>query len=52
MREIINLQVGQCGNNVGLKFVQKILEEHGIDNDGNYTGTNDYQRQRIDVFFA
>ena len=52
MREIINLQVGQCGNNVGLKFVQKILEEHGIDNDGTYTGTNDYQRQRIDVFFA
>lgn len=51
MREIVNIQLGQCGNAIGLKFLEKILEEHGIDKEGNYVGTNDYQRQRTDVFF-
>jgi tubulin beta len=44
MREIINLQIGQCGINVGQQFLEKILEEHGIDKDGTYVGISDYQR--------
>jgi len=36
MREIVHLQVGQCGNQIGAKFWQVISEEHGIDGCGAY----------------
>ena len=31
MREIVHLQAGQCGNQIGAKFWEVISEEHGID---------------------
>ena len=34
MREIVHLQVGQCGNQIGNKFWEVIAEEHGIDPTG------------------
>merc|ERR1711959_231500 len=43
MREIVSLQVGQCGNQIGAAFWQTISQEHGISNDGHYTGTTDAQ---------
>lgn len=51
MREIINLQVGQCGNQIGSKFWQTICGEHGLDPTGKYVGKNDLELQRMDVYF-
>lgn len=34
MREIVHLQVGQCGNHIGSKFWEVISEEHGINEIG------------------
>jgi len=51
MREIVHLQVGQCGNQIGTKFWQVISEEHGIDASGIYKGTDDLQIERINVYY-
>ncbi|ELQ74087.1 Beta tubulin [Trachipleistophora hominis] len=51
MREIIHLQSGQCGNQIGTKFWEVISEEHGINNLGQYTGTKDNQLDRISVYY-
>lgn len=52
MREIVHLQVGQCGNQIGCKFWEIIAEEHGIDKDGAYAGKQPNQLERIDVYFT
>ncbi|KAM5387259.1 hypothetical protein ACJA88_001611 [Fusarium oxysporum] len=52
MREIVHVQVGQCGNQVGSSFWQTVSGEHGVDGSGSYNGTDDQQRERIDVYFA
>ncbi|XP_024947220.1 tubulin beta chain [Cephus cinctus] len=52
MREIVHVQVGQCGNNVGTKFWEVIADEHGIDPNGVFRGESDLQLQRINVFFV
>jgi tubulin beta len=65
MREIVHLQVGQCkrdtvvfsrvsvqkkgGNQIGAKFWETISAEHGISNDGHYTGSSDVQIERAEV---
>jgi tubulin beta len=51
MREIVHLQVGQCGNQIGSKFWQVISDEHGIDNAGVYRGQDDLQLERIGVYY-
>jgi len=51
MREIVHLQVGQCGNQIGGKFWQVISDEHGIDPTGVYKGTDDLQLERINVYY-
>jgi tubulin beta len=51
MREIVHLQVGQCGNQIGSKFWQVISDEHGIDNTGVYKGQDDLQLERINVYY-
>ena len=33
-REIITLQVGQCGNQIGSEFWKQLCAEHGISADG------------------
>ncbi|KIK58042.1 hypothetical protein GYMLUDRAFT_45597 [Collybiopsis luxurians FD-317 M1] len=50
-REIINLQVGQAGNQVGEIFWQRLLAEHGLDYDGKYKGSDPLQLQRVGVYF-
>lgn len=50
-REIISIQVGQCGNQVGSEFWRKLCLEHGINKEGML---EDYATQggdRKDVFF-
>merc|ERR1712172_301362 len=41
MREIVHLQAGQCGNQIGAKFWEIISDEHGIDPNGAYAGTSE-----------
>lgn len=51
MREIVHLQVGQCGNQIGSKFWEVISEEHGITPDGTYNGDSPLQLERIQVYY-
>jgi len=52
MREILHLQAGQCGNQVGAKFWEVISEEHGIDASGQYFGSHDLQLDKINVYYS
>ena len=51
MREIVHLQTGQCGNQIGAKFWEVISDEHGIDASGSYVGDQPLQLERIDVYY-
>ncbi|XP_016516299.1 tubulin beta-1 chain-like [Poecilia formosa] len=51
MREIVHLQAGQCGNQIGAKFWEVISDEHGIDPTGVYHGDSDLQLDRINVYY-
>ncbi|KAH7647211.1 beta-tubulin [Cryptosporidium xiaoi] len=51
MREIIHIQGGQCGNQIGAKFWEVISDEHGIDPTGTYHGESDLQMERVNVFY-
>jgi tubulin beta len=51
MREIVHVQAGQCGNQIGAKFWEVISDEHGIDPTGTYHGDSDLQLERINVYF-
>eukprot|EP01083_Nonionella_stella_P005935 17124_1 len=37
-REIINIQVGQCGNHIGNLFWHTLVKEHQLMEDGSFTG--------------
>jgi len=52
MREIIALQCGQCGNQIGTKFWEVISEEHGLDKSGLYKGDSELQLERIGVYYS
>lgn len=50
-REIITLQLGQCGNQIGVEFWKKLCAEHGISPDGKL---EDFAKEGVDrkeVFF-
>ena len=49
MREIVHVQTGQCGNQIGAKFWEVIADEHGVDPTGTYHGDSDLQLERINV---
>jgi len=51
MREILCVQVGQCGNQVGTKFWEMISGEHGLDKSGSYKGDSTLQLDAIDVYY-
>uniref|UniRef100_UPI003AB0837E tubulin beta-1 chain isoform X9 n=1 Tax=Centroberyx gerrardi TaxID=166262 RepID=UPI003AB0837E len=51
MREIVHLQIGQCGNQIGSKFWEVISEEHGINATGIYEGDCNLQLERLNVYF-
>ncbi|KAL9683379.1 hypothetical protein QQ045_015200 [Rhodiola kirilowii] len=53
MREILHIQGGQCGNQIGSKFWEVICEEHGVDATGRYKGDegSDLQLERINVYY-
>lgn len=51
MREIVHIQAGQCGNQIGSKFWEVISDEHSIDATGTYNGDSDLQLERINVYY-
>ncbi|XP_039022097.1 tubulin beta-6 chain-like [Hibiscus syriacus] len=55
MREILHVQGGQCGNQIGAKFWEVICGEHGVDPMGMYQGqgdgSSDLQLERINVYY-
>ncbi|KAL7675720.1 hypothetical protein ACOME3_001987 [Neoechinorhynchus agilis] len=51
MREILHVQAGQCGNQIGVKFWETISDEHGIDGSGAYNGDSPLQLERINVYY-
>jgi len=52
MREIVHIQAGQCGNQIGTKFWEVICGEHGVAPTGKYEGKSDLQLERINVYFS
>nr|AGV54374.1 tubulin beta-2 chain-like protein [Phaseolus vulgaris] len=51
MREILHIQGGQCGNQIGAKFWEVVCAEHGIDPTGRYDGDSELQLERINVYY-
>ncbi|CAG9320538.1 unnamed protein product [Blepharisma stoltei] len=51
MREIIQIQTGQCGNLIGAKFWEGISAEHGIDLNRSYIGDSNAQLEKINVYY-
>ena len=52
MREIVHLQAGQCGNQIGAKFWEVISDEHGIDPTGTYHGDSDLQLGKFQTYLS
>jgi len=55
-REVIHIQAGQCGNQMGTKFWESVIKEHGISEGGKFVGgdddwDDDTQLANIGVFF-
>jgi hypothetical protein len=51
VREIVHIQAGQCGNQIGAKFWEVISDEHGVDPTGSYHEDSDLQLERINVYY-
>jgi len=52
-REVIHLQVGQCGNQVGTAFWNDLTAEHRIDKQGYFAGNaeEDERLDKVPVYF-
>jgi tubulin beta len=51
VREIVHIQAGQAGNQIGCKFWEVVAKEHGLNASGTYEGTNPEQLERMSVYF-
>jgi len=51
VREILHIQVGQCGNQIGNRFWQTVIAEHNLDGSGKYVGTTaDTDLDKVSVY--
>jgi tubulin beta len=50
LRELVQIQAGQCGSQMSTNFLEVFCDEQGIGGDGVYYGGNDTQLGRINVF--
>eukprot|EP00768_Dysnectes_brevis_P004092 gnl/Dysnectes_brevis/290_a323_4518.p1 GENE.gnl/Dysnectes_brevis/290_a323_4518~~gnl/Dysnectes_brevis/290_a323_4518.p1 ORF type:complete len:475 (-),score=152.15 gnl/Dysnectes_brevis/290_a323_4518:1445-2806(-) len=51
MRELVHIQAGQCGNQIGAKFWEVLSDEHGVDPSGEYHGDSELQVERMNVYY-
>ncbi|KAL8141639.1 hypothetical protein V2J09_014671 [Rumex salicifolius] len=51
MREILHLQAGQCGNQIGGKFWELVCNEHGIDASGKAMVDSEMHLERVNVYY-
>ncbi|KAL5542104.1 hypothetical protein UlMin_009814 [Ulmus minor] len=51
MSEILHIQGGQCGNQIGAKFWEVICAKHGVNTTGRYHGDFELQLERINVYY-
>ncbi|CAL0322913.1 unnamed protein product [Lupinus luteus] len=51
MREILHVQGGQCGNQIGSKFWEVLCDKHDIDPNGRYVENSDLQLERVNVYY-
>ncbi|KAH8827272.1 beta-tubulin 1 tubb1 [Flagelloscypha sp. PMI_526] len=51
MGEIITVQLGQCGNQIGTRFWENICQQHGLESSGFYCGGYETQLEKIGVYF-
>ncbi|XP_050545309.1 tubulin beta-6 chain-like [Daktulosphaira vitifoliae] len=51
MNEIIQLQIGQCGNQIGSNFWKTISDEHGINESGEIIQSYNIHLDRICVYY-
>jgi len=51
MREIVQIQAGQCGNQIGSKFWEVMCDEHNLDKTGKFVGGDRSLIERINVYF-
>jgi len=52
MREIVSIQAGQCGNQIGARFWQTLCSEHAINAKGEYVGEKAEELERVSVYFT
>ncbi|KAK3866285.1 hypothetical protein Pcinc_028191 [Petrolisthes cinctipes] len=58
MREIVHIQVGQCGNQISSRFWELISGEHGIQANGEFSVSmeqehlKDQMMQRLNVYYS
>jgi len=52
MREIVSIQAGQCGNQIGARFWQTLCSEHAINQKGEYVGEKSEELERVNVYFT
>ena len=51
MKEIINIQIGLCGNKFGSQFWEQLADEHCIDLNGKLTGDIDFHYEKLGVYY-
>ena len=51
MREVVQLNFGQWGNQIGSTFWKMIGEEHSVDLDGSYIGEQDQELLNINIYY-
>ncbi|KAJ8432321.1 hypothetical protein Cgig2_014308 [Carnegiea gigantea] len=51
MRDILHIQAGQWGNQIGAKFWEVVCNEHGIDDTGEYVGNSSVQLDQSNVYY-
>eukprot|EP01083_Nonionella_stella_P273997 929801_1 len=56
VREIVHVQVGQCGNQIGNAFCTTMVKEHKLEKNGQFKGKrenpdNQLRLDKIDVYY-
>lgn len=48
---VVYMQVGECGNQIGCKFWEDVLDGIGVDLSSTYCGDSDLQLERLNVYY-